>query len=95
MVPAVPTRNLCHMLKARCKFCWVCGAEKGRVFDLRVCVVFLQTRVIWLGKSFSLQGFICSLSWLVDIRSVGIGRFRSVICEWFFFTHAFAMPPCP
>ena len=56
---------------------------------------FRTARVICLGKSSSLIGFACSPSWLVDIRSVGIRRFRSVICGWFFVTHAFAMRPCP
>ena len=38
--PQTPHEMLCHILNARCKFCWVCGAEKGRGFDRRVCVVF-------------------------------------------------------
>ena len=49
---------------------------------------------LFWGVIFAERFFILT-SWLVDIRSVGIGRFRSVICGCFFVTHAFAMRPCP
>ena len=72
-----------------------CVGPKGVVSSICASVLFSSGTCDLFWEVIFAERFCILTSWLVDIRSVGIGWFRSVICGWFFVTHAFAMRPCP